>query len=99
MIYVLVRYLVKDYSTWKAAFDGSYNIRRNSGEKSFRVFRNPENPNDLTLFLEWDSLESAKRFMTSEWLQQARQQAGVLGQPEVHYLVDIATTVRRTAAD
>jgi len=99
MIYVLVCYLVKDYNAWKVAFDASYNIRHNSGERSFRVFRNPDNPNDITILLEWDSLESARRFMTSEWLQQARQQAGVLGQAEVHYLADAALTVRRTAAD
>ncbi|MGC2195213.1 MAG: hypothetical protein WA628_11110, partial [Terriglobales bacterium] len=67
-------------------------------ECSCRIFRKAGNPNDLTLLFEWENLEKAQRYMTSDELRKKMQQAGVTGAPEIQYLAEMYT-VRRSAAD
>jgi len=98
MVHVLLRHKVSDYSHWKEAFDAHLNTRMHAGELGFRLFQNVDDPRDVTLLLDWDTLEHARRFVGSEELRKAMQQAGVVGAPEVQYVED-ARMVRRTAAD
>ncbi len=98
MVHVIVRHKVADFNRWKQAFDAHLNRRMGAGETGFRIFHAVEDPRDVTLLLDWEGLDSARRFMNSDDLRQAMQQAGVVGTPEVNYVQD-AATIRRTAAD
>ncbi len=98
MVCVLIRHAIADYERWRQVFDASMSFRQAGGEKSCRIFRDPEHPQTLTLFFEWENLEQARRFMTFPELRQRMQEAGVVGEPEVHYLRE-QYTVRRSAAD
>jgi len=98
MIHMIIRHKVADYSRWKEAFDAHLNTRKAAGETDYRVLQSVDDPREVTIFLDWDSLERARRFAGSEDLRQAMQKAGVVGDPEVRFLED-ARTVRRSAAD
>jgi len=98
MVHVLLRHKVSDYSRWKEAFDAHLTTRMRAGELAFRLFQGVDDPREVTLLLDWDSVEHARKFMTSAELQSAMEKAGVVGPPDVHYIED-ARTVRRTAAD
>ncbi len=98
MIQVLVHHEVADYNSWRSVFDASLDFRHEGGECSCRIFRKAGNPNDLTLLFEWDNLEKARHYMTSDELRKKMQQAGVSGVPEIQYLAEMYT-VRRSAAD
>lgn len=98
MVHVIVRHKVADYGKWKLAFDAHLNRRMASGEMGFRILQSVDDPRDLTLVLDWDSLDSARRFMKSDDLRAAMQSAGVVGEPDVQYVQD-AVSIRRTAAD
>jgi quinol monooxygenase YgiN len=98
MVHIIIRHKVADYSRWKDAFDAHLSTRKAAGETDYRVLQSVDDPREVTLFLDWDSLERARRFAGSEDLKQAMQKAGVLGDPDVHFLED-ARTVRRSAAD
>jgi hypothetical protein len=98
MIQVLVHHKVADYSSWRSVFDAALDFRHSGGECSCRIFRKTGNPNDLTLLLEWQDMDTAKHYMTSDELRKKMQQAGVMGVPEIEYLVEMYT-VRRSAAD
>jgi hypothetical protein len=98
MIQVLVHHEVADYQRWRAVFDAALDFRHEGGEQSCRIFRTAGNPNDLTLLFEWDNVEKARRYITSDELRKKMQEAGVNGVPEVHYLAEMYT-VRRSAAD
>ncbi len=98
MIQVLVHHEVADYTKWRSVFDAALDFRHDGGECSCRIFRKAGNPNDLTLLFEWETLEQARRYMTSEELRKKMQQAGVNGVPEIEYLSEMYT-VRRSAAD
>jgi quinol monooxygenase YgiN len=98
MVHVLVRHKVSDYNRWKEAFDSHLNTRKRAGETGFRLFHNEEDPRDITLLLDWETVEEARKFINSEELRDAMAKAGVVGAPEVLYLED-ARSVHRTAAD
>jgi quinol monooxygenase YgiN len=98
MIQVLVHHQVADYRNWRSVFDAALDFRHEGGECSCRIFRKAGNPNDLTLLFEWEDIERAKRYMTSDDLRKKMQQSGVIGPPEIEYLAEMYT-VRRSAAD
>jgi hypothetical protein len=98
MINVLIQHEVADYAAWKTVFDSNIDWRHKHGERSCRIFRSAGNVNDLTLFFEWDSLESARAFLASDELKAKMASAGVKGPPQAHFLTEVHS-VRRSAAD
>jgi len=98
MVHMIVRHKVADYSRWKEAFDAHLNLRKAAGETEARVMVSVDDPHEVTLFFDWDSVDRARRFVGSEDLKQAMKQAGVVGDPDVRFLED-ARTVRRSSAD
>lgn len=86
MVNLFVRYKVKDYIVWKAAFDSFIETRRAGGEKSHQIFQTDGHPNHVLLFLEWDSLANARTFMDNPELQEMMGAAGVLEAPEAYIL-------------
>ncbi len=89
MTQVLVKHKVKDYDTWKDVFDNFASTRKTGGEKSYRILRPSENPNDLTLLFEWDTAENARTFMKSSELKSTMQRAGVAEEPTIQFLTEI----------
>jgi quinol monooxygenase YgiN len=98
MVHMIIQHKVADYSRWKEAFDAHLNTRKAAGETDYRVLQSVDDPREITIFLDWDSLDRARRFAGSEDLKQAMQKAGVVGDPDVRFLED-ARTVRRSSAD
>ena len=98
MINVLIHHEVVDYMAWKAVFDSALDWRHKQGERSCRIFRNAGSVNDLTLFFEWESLDSARAFMASDELKARMAAAGVKGEPRVDFLTEVHN-LRRSSAD
>ncbi len=86
MVHLFIRQKVKDYATWKATFDGLSETRRAGGEKSHQIFHPDDDPNNLVLFFEWDSLANARAFMANPDLKEAMGAAGVFEAPEAYFL-------------
>ena len=59
MPYVLVRHTVEDYDKWKPLFDGHADARSAAGSLGGQLMRSAENPNDITVMFEWDTMENA----------------------------------------
>jgi hypothetical protein len=98
MVHILIRHKVADYSRWKEVFDSHLTARRRAGELDCHLFHNVEDPHELVLLLDWQTIEEARKFMTSDDLRKRMQDAGVQGTPEIQYLED-ARSVHRSAAD
>lgn len=86
MSYLLVQQSVEDYNKWKAVFDEHGAARQAAGSKGGFVLRNADDPNQITILLEWDNLDSARAFAGSDELREAMQRAGVTGPPNVYFL-------------
>jgi heme-degrading monooxygenase HmoA len=90
ILYLLVRHKVEDYERWKPILDHDRGAtRKRSGSKGGWILRNANDPNELVILFEWDSLESARRFANADDLREAMQQAGVADQPDVYFLEEI----------
>jgi len=54
-------------------FVGAVAMRKAGGEKSYQIFHTVEDPNNLVVLFEWDSLDNARKYLDSEELQAAMQ--------------------------
>ena len=85
MATLFVRHEVKEFDAWKAAYD-AFNAERNTmGVTGHGVFQADDNPNDVTVFHEFDSIEAAKTFASSARLKEVMEKAGVVGAPDIWF--------------
>ena len=86
MASILIQHKVKDFATWKKVFDSVKELRTSSGELSAQVFRDADDPNQVTVLNKWDSVANAQKFAHSPELRAAMEKAGVDGPPAIHFL-------------
>jgi heme-degrading monooxygenase HmoA len=98
MVHVLIHHRVTDYGRWKEAFDSDLTNRKRAGETGYHVFHSLEDPHDIVVLSDWQTIEEARKFITSDDLRQRMKEAGVQGSPHIQYLED-ASAVHRTSAD
>lgn len=84
MIYLNVRHTVVDYEKWRPFFDADETRRRASGATGVnQVYRDADDPNTVTLIMEWDNVVNAQKFVNDPALAEVMQKAGVIGKPAV----------------
>jgi len=76
---------VKDFSKWKSVFDHYRIVRQMYGFLNERIFQDTENPNHITLVFDIRSKAEAIKWMTSDRLKCALDEAGVIGQPKYFF--------------
>jgi len=81
MAQMIVRQKVEDFKKWKKVFDSVYALRKAGGEKSFKIFRNTEEPNEITILFEWNNIQDAVKYSQSPLFKEAEKKAGVLSEP------------------
>lgn len=88
MPHVLIIHEVADYPAWKKIFDAAAGIRREAGERTFRVLKYHDDANRIVHFSAWTSIADARRFFESPELVRIRAEAGVKA-PEFIYLEEL----------
>ena len=87
MIYLNVRHTVADYAKWRVGFDAHETTRRAAGATGVQqIYRDLENPGAITVIMEWDNAEKARKFVQDPALAEVMKDAGVTGAPEVRFL-------------
>ncbi|MCE3297124.1 MAG: hypothetical protein K0R65_2838 [Crocinitomicaceae bacterium] len=74
---------VKDFDTWKAAFESGSGPRSKMGIQVLGVYRAIDNPNVVTIVSSVSDIEAAKKFSTSPELKSSMEKAGVISKPEI----------------
>jgi heme-degrading monooxygenase HmoA len=92
MSYLLVHHNCEDFNKWKEAFDDHSSIRAQHGSKGGKVFQSANNPNELFVLLEWDSIANAQKFAQSDSIKEAMKKAGVVGMPAIYFVDEAAKT-------
>ena len=85
MATLFVRHDVADFGQWKRAYDAFDEERRSMGVTGHGVYQTDGNPNDVTVYHDFESMDAAKAFAGSERLREVMQQAGVQGEPMVWF--------------
>ena len=63
--------------------------RKALGSKGAQVFQNVEDPADVFILMEWDSVENAKKFGMSGDLKKTMEEAGVVSAPHIHMVKEV----------
>ena len=76
MVFVIAKLKVENYEKWKPVFDERKTLRKEAGSKEGTLYRNKEDANELILVFNWETMEKAKEFFTSESLKNALKKGG-----------------------
>ena len=84
---MVVHHSVANYATWRPIFDADKTNQVASGLTDPHVYQSVGDPNNLTITFIMADPTKAKAFATSKTLMTTMKNAGVMGKPEVSYLV------------
>jgi hypothetical protein len=76
---------VKDYGTWRPAYDGHEKNRVSAGITNGRVFRSAEDPNDLLILQDVADVAKARSWLGSDEMKATMQKSGVIGSPTLRF--------------
>ena len=85
MATLFVRHKVADFGKWKRAYDDFDAERRSLGVTGHGVFQLDGDPNDVTIYHEFATMEAAKAFAGSARLREVMEAAGVQGAPDIWF--------------
>ena len=88
MVHVIVHHNVKNYAHWKEVFDEHEKVRKESGSKGGRIFRDEQKPDNVAILFEWEDMAMSKTFFESKFLKDVMGRAGVIGTPEIFFEVE-----------
>jgi hypothetical protein len=89
---LFVKHTVKDYDTWKTAYDAHGSQRKEYGASSASVHRDSNDPNTIVVTVRFPNAQAAMAFANSDDLKSAMSNAGVISQPELWFADDIEQT-------
>ena len=85
MATMFVRHRVRDFGTWKAAYDAFDDERKTMGVTGHGVYQAEDDPNEVTVYHDFETMGAAKEFMGSARLREVMESAGVTGEPNVWF--------------
>ncbi len=78
---------VRKYSDWKSTFERNRTMRASFHASNERIYCSPDDDNRLCIVMDFPSQQEADRFIHSDELRKAQQEAGVEGKP----LISVST--------
>jgi len=84
--YMLVRFVVENFSNWKSLYDQDHKDHEKAGLKELHLLRSIENPDGVTLLFEVEDVEKAKAFVSSPATRERIEKARIVGDPEISFL-------------
>lgn len=86
MPYMLCRHKVEDFIKWKAIFDSHTDAHKQAGMNLKHIWQKEDDPNDIFFLFQIRSIQEAQDFMNLPEMPRVKEEAGVIGQPEVYFL-------------
>jgi len=85
MIRMFVKHKLNDYAAWRKGYDAFEPNRAKLGVRGHAVYRDVDDANDVTAWHDFDNVEAAKAFASSNELKAAMMGAGVVGAPTIWF--------------
>ena len=86
MAYLYVRYTVSDFNKWYNVFESHSEIQKEHGLVDLQLFSNQKDPNDVIVLFRIEDMERTKAFISAPAAEEAKDESGVIGEPEVLFL-------------
>ena len=88
MVRLFVRMNVADYEAWREVYDEFYGERVAMGVMGDAAFQLVDDPNDVTVWHDFETAEVARAFVASNTLGNVMQRAGVQGEPQFWFTTE-----------
>jgi hypothetical protein len=88
MVRLFVRIKVADYEAWRKVYDQFYGERGAMGVMGAAAFQLVDDPNDVTVWHDFETAEVARAFVSSDALRNVMQRAGVQGEPQIWFVTE-----------
>jgi hypothetical protein len=86
MPFMLVRSKVRDFKTWKPAYDAHLHVRIDAGLTEKYLLRSADDANEIVILFEAQDLSRARAFAGSADLRERMQESGVIDRPDIYFL-------------
>lgn len=86
MLTVMVRLTVAEFDRWHCEYEQMHAHRQACGERGRRLFRDVDDPNNIVVVFQWDTVDNARAYFDSAALRASVGRAGGLAAPQVSYL-------------
>jgi len=87
--YTLAKIKIRDYAKWKHVFDDLSAVRKAYGAKKGFPFQEADSPNEVTVLIEWDNLESAHKYYRSDEMTEKALQGSGTKEIEIYFLNEV----------
>jgi hypothetical protein len=88
MVRLFARMNVAEYEAWRKVYDEFYGERGAMGVLGAAAFQLVDDPNDVTLWHDFETAEVATAFASSDALRNVMQRAGVQGEPQISFTTE-----------
>jgi antibiotic biosynthesis monooxygenase len=85
MVRLYIRHRVADYDAWRSAYDDFAGRQQAGGVRAEAVYQSIDDPNDVTVWHDFDDAEAARAFVGSAELRDGMRSAGVQGEPQMWF--------------
>jgi hypothetical protein len=76
---------VKDFNAWRTSYNSHEKERASAGITNGRVFRSPDNPDDVVILADVADVSKARTWLTSGEMKSVMEKSGVLGSPSIRF--------------
>ena len=76
---------VKDFNAWRTSYNGHEKDRAAAEITNGRVFRSPDNPNDVVILQDVADVSKARTWLGSNEMKAVMEKSGVMGSPSIRF--------------
>jgi hypothetical protein len=76
---------VKDFNAWRTSYNGHEKDRASAGITNGRVFRSPDDPNDVVVLQDVADVSKARTWFGSNEMKSVMEKSGVVGSPNIRF--------------
>jgi hypothetical protein len=80
-----VHFKVKDFNAWRASYNGHEKDRTTAGITNSRVFRSPDDQNDVVILADVVDVSKARAWLGSNDMKTVLEKSGVIGSPSIRF--------------
>ena len=80
-----VHFKVRDFNTWRTSYNGHEKDRASAGITNGRVFRSPDDPNEVVILQDVADVSKARTWLTSNEMKLVMEKTGVIGAPNIRF--------------
>ena len=80
-----VHFKVKDFNVWHTSYNANEKNRASAGITNGRVFRSPDDPNEVVILQDVADVSKARTWLSSNEMKSVMEKSGIVGSPSIRF--------------